>query len=62
MSPSVPFAALSDPIKLFDCLDHTYPPEKFLANLGARVTFQLGPQPVGIQPGILDVCPSSIVL
>ena len=46
---SVPFAALSDPIKLFDGLDHTYPPEKFLAHLSARVTFQLGPQPVDIQ-------------
>ena len=48
-TPSVPFAALSDPIKLFDGLDHTYPPEKFLAHLNARVTFQLGPQPVDIQ-------------
>ena len=48
-TPSVPFAALSDPIKLFDGLDHTYPPEKFLAHLSARVTFQLGPQPVDIQ-------------
>ena len=47
-TPSVPFAALSDPIKLFDGLDHTYPPEKFLAHLSARVTFQLGPQPVDI--------------
>ena len=26
----------------------TYPPEKFLAHLSARVTFQLGPQPVDI--------------
>ena len=48
-TPSLPFAALSDPIKLFDGLDHTYPPEKFLAHLSARVTFQLGPQPVDIQ-------------
>ena len=47
-TPSVPFAALSDPIKLFDGLDHTYPPEKFLAHLSARVTFQLGPQPTDI--------------
>ena len=30
-------------------MDHTYPPEKFLAHLSARVTFQLGPQPVDIQ-------------
>ena len=45
----VPFAALSDPIKLFDGLDHTYLPGKFLAHLSARVTFQLGPQPVDIQ-------------
>ena len=35
-TPSVPFAALSDPIKLFDGLDHSYPPEKFLAHLSAR--------------------------
>ena len=28
MTPSVPFAALCDPIKLFDCLDHFYPPGK----------------------------------
>ena len=48
VTPSVPFAALSDPIKLLDGLDHTYPPEKFLAHLSARVTFQLGPQPVDI--------------
>ena len=48
-APSVPFAALSDPIKLFDGLDHTYPPEKLLAHLSDRVTFQLGPQPVDIQ-------------
>ena len=48
-TPSVPFAVLSDPIKLFDGLDHTYPPENFLAHLSARVTFQLGPQPVDIQ-------------
>ena len=27
-STSVPFAALSDHIKLFDGLDHSYPPEK----------------------------------
>ena len=39
---------MSDPIKIFDGLDHTYPPEKFLAHLSARVTFQLGPQPVDI--------------
>ena len=45
MTQPVPFAALSDPIKLFDGLDVTYPPEKFLAQLSARVTFQLGPQP-----------------
>ena len=29
ISPSVPFAALSDPFKIFDGLDHTYPPKKF---------------------------------
>ena len=42
MTPSVPFAALSDPMKLFDGLDHTYPTEKILAHLSAGVTFQLG--------------------
>ena len=49
ITPSIPFAALSNPIKLFDGLDHTYPSEIFLAHLGARVTFQLGPQPLNIQ-------------
>ena len=49
MTPSVPFAALSDPIKFFDGLDHTYPPEEFLAHLYARVTFQLGPQYIDLQ-------------
>ena len=37
------FAVLSDPIKRFDGLDHTYPLEKFFVHLTARVTFQLGP-------------------
>ena len=46
---SVPFATLSDPIIPFDALDHSYPPEKFLSILGARVTFQLGPQPIDPQ-------------
>ena len=50
MIPSIPFAALSDPFKLFDGLDHTYPPEKLLARLSARVTFELGPQHLNIQP------------
>ena len=27
-------------------MDHTYPPEKFLAQLSGRVPFQLGPQPL----------------
>ena len=39
----------SDPIKLFDGLDHTYLPEKVLAPLSARLTFQLGPQPLDQQ-------------
>ena len=34
------------------CLDHTYPPEKFLAHLSARVTFQLGPQPIDLQSNL----------
>ena len=46
MVPSVLFAALSDPVKLFDGFDHTYPPEKISTHLNARVTFQLGPQPL----------------
>ena len=49
MTPSVPFASLSDPIKLFDGLDHTYLPEKVLAHLNAHVTLQLGPQFLDIQ-------------
>ena len=28
-TPAVPYAALSDPIKLFDGLDHTYPLKNF---------------------------------
>ena len=46
MTSSVPFAALSNPINLFDGLDHTFLLEKFLAHLSARVTFELGPQPL----------------
>ena len=49
LTPFVPFAALSDPIKLFDGLDQTYSPEKFLSHLSARVIFQLGPQPLDLQ-------------
>ena len=41
MTVFVPFAALSDPIKLFDGLEHTHPPETFLAQLSARVSFKL---------------------
>ena len=49
MTPSFPFAALSDHIKVSVSLDHTYRPEKFLAHLSARVTFQLGPQHIDRQ-------------
>ena len=49
MTPSLPFPALSDPINLFDCLDHTNAPDKFLPHLSARVTFELGPQPLDIK-------------
>ena len=49
MTPSVPFAALSGPIKLFHGLDHTYPPGKYLAQLSARVTLQLGPHSLDVQ-------------
>ena len=41
MTPSVLFPAVSDPIKVFDGLDHTCPPEKILAHLSAGITFQL---------------------
>ena len=50
MTPSVPFAALSDLLKRFDGWDHRYAPENFLAHLNARVGFQLGPQPRYIKP------------
>ena len=33
-------------------MDHTYPPEKFLPHLGARVNFQLGPQLLDIQSNL----------
>ena len=46
MTRSVLFTALSEPNKLFD---HTYPPEKFLAFLNARGTFQLVPQHLDFQ-------------
>ena len=49
MPPSVPFAALSDPIKLFDGIYNAFSPEIFLPHLSARVSIQLGPQPVDIQ-------------
>ena len=49
MTPPVPFAAHSDPILRFDGLYHTYLSEKRLAHLSARVTFQLGHQPLDIQ-------------
>ena len=49
MTPSFRVAALSDPIKRFDGLDYTYPLKIFLADLSARVTFQLGPQHLDIQ-------------
>ena len=45
MTPYVPFAVLSDSIKRFDGLDHTYPREIILAHLNARVIFQLDPHP-----------------
>ena len=58
MTPCVPFAAISYPIKVFDCLDHTYPPETFFPHLSKRATLQLGPQPLDLQSylGIQDVC------
>ena len=38
-------ASLSEPIKPFDGLDHTYTPEEYLQHIEARVTFSLGSQP-----------------
>ena len=52
MTPFFPFAALSDPILFLDGWDYTYPPEKSLAHLCARVTFQLGPQPLDMKSNI----------
>ena len=37
--------SISEPIKLFDGLDHNYTPEKYLHHIEARVTFSLGLQP-----------------
>ena len=36
---------ISEPIKLFDGLDHNYTPEEYLQHIEARVTFSLGLQP-----------------
>ena len=49
MTPSVQSAALFDPSKHFDGLNHTYPPGKFLANLSTRVFFHIGSQLLDIQ-------------
>ena len=49
MTLSVTSAAISDPIKLFTGLNHTNPPEKFLAHLSAQGSFQLLPQPLDLQ-------------
>ena len=48
MRPSVPFAALYDPINFFDNLDRTYPPERCLAHLSTRIKLQLGPRRLDI--------------
>ena len=37
--------SISEPIKLFDGLDHNYTPEEYLKHIEARVTFSLGLQP-----------------
>ena len=37
--------SISEPIKLFDGLDHNYRPEEYLQHIEARVTFSLGLQP-----------------
>ena len=37
--------SISEPIKLFDGLDHNYTPEEYLQHIEARVTFSLGLQP-----------------
>ena len=36
--------SISEPIKLFDGLDHNYTPEEYLQHIGARVTISLGLQ------------------
>ena len=38
-------ASISEPIKLFDGLDHNYTPEEYLQHIETRVTFSLGLQP-----------------
>ena len=38
-------SSISEPIKLFDGLDHNYTPEELLHHIEARVTFSLGVQP-----------------
>ena len=43
-SPFVPSAALSDPIKLLDGLDHSYSPERLPAHLSEQLTVQNGPK------------------
>ena len=41
--------SISEPIKLFDGLDHNYTPEEYLQHIEARVTFSLGLQPTSEQ-------------
>ena len=40
--------SISEPIKLFDGLDHNYTPEEYLQHIEARVTFSLGLQPTTV--------------
>ena len=37
--------SISEPIKLFDGLDHNYTPEEYLQHIETHVTFSLGLQP-----------------
>ena len=49
MPPRIHFAAISGPIKHFIELDYKYQPEKRLAFLNSRFTFQLGTQVIDTQ-------------
>ena len=39
-------ASIPEPMKLFDCLDHSYTPEEYLLQVEARLTFAIGEEPL----------------